>query len=306
MTVAASMPSVFCCGFELNSDAGCLGRMRDSSEIAGDYAALRQRMIDDGYLLLRNLLNRPQVLEARRAVLSRLAEEGQLDGSTDVMEGVLRAGSELYFRPDLAALPAVGKVLYDGAMMEFFAGFLGAPVLHYDYTWLRSVAPDKGTSAHCDIVYMGRGTRNLYTAWTPLGDNTVDLGGLMVLEGSHKHNRLRQTYGRKDVDAYCINGSDAQKRKILEARGYNGRLSDNPVQIQRSLGGRWLTTDFFAGDVVIFSCYLVHAGTDNRSGNRIRLSTDSRYQLASEPADERWMGPNPPAHGPEGKRGKIC
>jgi hypothetical protein len=235
-----------------------------------------------------------------------LADEGQLDPSADAMEGIVRPGCELYFRPDLTQTPPVQKVLYDGAMMEFFTGFLGAPVLHYDYTWLRSVAPGGGTSAHCDIVYMGRGTHQLYTAWTPLGDNTMDLGGLMVLENSHKHERLRQTYGQKDVDAYCTNRTEAQQKKIIDARGYNGRLSDNPVQIQRSLGGRWLTADFFAGDLVVFSCYLVHAGTDNRSGNRIRLSTDSRYQLASDPVDERWMGPNPPAHGPAAKRGMIC
>jgi len=49
----------------------------------------------------------------------------------------------------------------------------------------------------------------------------------------------------------------------------------------------------------------VHASLDNQS-TRLRLSSDSRYQLASEPADERWIGPNPIAHGPAGKKGKAC
>jgi len=44
---------------------------------------------------------------------------------------------------------------------------------------------------------------------------------------------------------------------------------------------------------------------DNQT-NKVRLSTDTRYQLASEPIDERWIGENPPAHGPAGKRGLIC
>ena len=44
----------------------------------------------------------------------------------------------------------------------------------------------------------------------------------------------------------------------------------------------------------------VHAALDNLSEvNRCRLSSDSRYQLASEPADERWNGHNPIAHGPD-------
>jgi hypothetical protein len=49
----------------------------------------------------------------------------------------------------------------------------------------------------------------------------------------------------------------------------------------------------------------VHASLDNHS-NRIRLSSDSRYQLASEPADERWVGAAPVGHGVGGKRGKAC
>jgi ectoine hydroxylase-related dioxygenase (phytanoyl-CoA dioxygenase family) len=66
-----------------------------------------------------------------------------------------------------------------------------------------------------------------------------------------------------------------------------------------------LTSEYRAGDALIFSMFTVHASLDNRS-NRIRLSSDSRYQPASALADERWVGPNPIAHGQAGKRGKIC
>jgi hypothetical protein len=49
----------------------------------------------------------------------------------------------------------------------------------------------------------------------------------------------------------------------------------------------------------------VHASMDNQT-NRFRLSSDSRYQLASEAIDERWIGEKPVGHGLAGKRGKIC
>jgi hypothetical protein len=52
--------------------------------------------------------------------------------------------------------------------------------------------------------------------------------------------------------------------------------------------------------------FLVHASLDNRSENRLRISSDSRYQRASEPIDERWVGINPPGHTTAGKRGRIC
>jgi hypothetical protein len=51
--------------------------------------------------------------------------------------------------------------------------------------------------------------------------------------------------------------------------------------------------------------YTVHASVDNQLG-QFRLSTDSRYQPASKPADERWVGPNPVGHGLAGKRGRVC
>jgi hypothetical protein len=51
--------------------------------------------------------------------------------------------------------------------------------------------------------------------------------------------------------------------------------------------------------------FTVHASLDNRT-NRIRISSDSRYQRASEPIDERWIGVNPPGHSAAGKRGRVC
>jgi hypothetical protein len=96
----------------------------------------------------------------------------------------------------LCANPPLQHLLYnpDGAIMRFFKYFLGGEVKHFDFTWLRCVTPGLGTPSHCDIVYMGRGTRRLYTVWVPLGDVDFNLGGLMVLEESHKNERLRNSY----------------------------------------------------------------------------------------------------------------
>jgi len=111
----------------------------------------------------------------------------------------------------------------------------------------------------------------------------------------------------RDVDAFCTNHPDAG---LIESgqkqwQDWDGRLSSNPVTLREKLGGRWLTADFKAGDFLTFGMATVHASLDNQS-TRLRLSSDSRYQLASEPADERWIGPNPIAHGPAGKKGKVC
>ena len=67
-----------------------------------------------------------------------------------------------------------------------------------------------------------------------------------------------------------------------------GWFSKNPAEVQQRFGGRWLTTEFQAGDALVFTMFTLHCSLDNTS-NRIRLSTDSRYQLASAPIDERWV-----------------
>jgi hypothetical protein len=41
--------------------------------------------------------------------------------------------------------------------------------------------------------------------------------------------------------------------------------------------------------------FTMHASLVNLS-DRYRLSSDTRYQLASEPVDERWVGEKPKGH----------
>jgi hypothetical protein len=301
-----TFPAIYSCGHELETGDDKLGHLREANALLGDPEALQERMAEDGYLLLRGYLDADEVLAARRHVLEQLAAQGQLDPAYPLMEAMPKPGTKLFFQPELAQKnnQALHRLLYhpQGRLMNFFQSFLGGAVRSFDFTWLRCISPGPGTPTHCDIVYMGRGTRRLYTAWIPLGNVDYETGGLMMLEGSHKNERLRSTYGQKDVDAYCTNHPDDPART---ANGYNGWLSEDPNQIRRSLGGRWLASEYQPGDVMIFCMDIAHGGMDNRSSH-LRLSSDSRYQLASEPIDERWVGENPPGHGAAGKKGRVC
>ncbi len=304
MSLTSDLPNLKAQGLTLDLSPERFGFMRDSSDIVNDADALRRRIAEDGYLLMRGLLDREEVIAARRTVADRLASDGLLDRSAPLFDCIAKPGAMVTFKPDVALdNPALMKVLYDGPMIGFFQTLLGEPVRHYDFTWFRAVSPGLGTPAHCDVVYMGRGeTQQLYTAWTPIGDVPLDVGGLMILESSNNIQRLRETYGATDVDSYCENRPDKKEG----GSRFHGALSKNAVQIQRSLGGRWLTCpDYRMGDVVIFSVYTVHAGLDNLS-NQIRLSSDTRYQPASAAADERWVGVNPIGHSLAGKRGRTC
>ena len=134
------------------------------------------------------------------------------------------------------------------------------------------------------------------------------MGGLIILEGSHQLAEIKR-YGTLDVDEYCTNGPEApaieRGDRRWDSQANNGEYSADAIGVREQLGGRWLTAEYAAGDVLIFGMYTMHASLDNQS-DRFRISSDSRYQLASEPVDERWVGENPPGHGVAGKKGLIC
>ena len=71
-----------------------------------------------------------------------------------------------------------------------------------------------------------------------------------------------------------------------------GCLSHDPVEIVNTFGGQWSTTRFEAGDVILFGMFTMHASLTNVS-DRWRISCDTRFQPADEPADPRWVGEKP-------------
>jgi len=161
--------------------------------------------------------------------------------------------------------------------MRFFSDFLGGPALTYDFPWLRLVDHEESTCAHYDIVSVGHGTADVLTCWTPpLGAVGYDQGPLAICVGSHREEgfaMVRATYGRMDVDRDRV----------------AGWFTTDPVEIVDRFGGRWATSEFQPGDALIFGMYTRHASLVNVS-DRFRLTSDTRYLLASEAVDERWIG----------------
>lgn len=267
---------------ELELPGKYLDYLTDSTELLSNAEAMRARMANDGYLLLRSVLDKELVLEARRQMMEILAEEGQLDPAFPIMDGVRNPDSQGGFRGGdrkLTDVPAFVELVRAGNLIRFWETFLGGEVRPFDFRWLRVVPPGSFTGAHYDVVYMGRGTLNLYTTWTPLGDISYDMGPLAILQGSHRFEKVKETYGKMDVDRDHV----------------QGWFSNDPLELVEKYGGIWKTAEFEAGDVLVFGMFTMHASFKNTS-NRFRMSSDTRYQLASEQADERWIGEKPIAH----------
>lgn len=270
--------------------------------------AVRSAMTEDGYVYLPGFLDRAAVLDVRRELVSRLSALDFLTPGADPMDAIAREGfgrptaTDLYRQLAVSNTP-LQSLLYGGPMIKFWQDFLGGDVLHFDFTWIRATPPGGGTAAHTDIVFMGRGTKQLYTAWVPYGDIPLELGGLAVLEHGHRHETIRTDYGSRDVDTYCENTGE---NPTAGPDPDQSLLDSDPTRLRQTLGGRWLTTNYAAGDLLVFGMFTPHVGIDNQTANQLRLSSDSRYQLASEDVDERWIGPEPIGHGPNAKVGLIC
>lgn len=307
MKTTYPIPPLTSYGHKLDMDEDKVGLLRDSSDAAEDFPELRRRLAEDGYLYMKGYLDRDKVLKARSSITSQLAADGILDPAYPQEEARCKPGEGLCFMPQAAReSESVQELLYSGRLTEFYRQLYDEPIRHYDFTWLRAMRPGKGTNPHCDLPYMGRGTHQHLTCWLPYGDISYELGGLMILEGSHKRMDMLERYVYRDVDSYCENKPEQKKRAEDGGWTFTGTLSKNPPAVRNSFGGRWLTTEFEAGDFLTFGMFLVHASVDNMTENTLRISSDSRYQRASEPIDERWVGVNPPGHGKAAKLGRIC
>ncbi len=259
-----------------------LSTLREANNLLGDPEALRKRMLEDGYLFIRGLQNPDRVKAARKVVLENLRLNGQINADYPLDLGVIASGKRGNFlggAKNVTHNPEFLSLVNSPQIMGFFEQFLDGRALTFDYKWLRAVAPGDNTGAHYDVVYMGRGTTNLYTAWMPLGEITYDLGPLVILGGSHQFDTVKETYGKMDVDRDHV----------------TGHFTNEPIKMVDQYGGQWLTSEFTMGDVVILGMYTMHGSITNTS-NRLRLSTDTRYQLASDPVDHRWVGEDPIAH----------
>jgi hypothetical protein len=268
-----------------------LGVLRDSSDLLADVPALHSRMAEDGYLLLRGLIDRDKVLQARRTVFEHMDAHEALTPGEPILEGVMPKGGptvRMMGRKGIAHHPDVLAVLESEELARFFDRYFAEPSLTFNYKWLRAVGNEQYTGAHYDIVYMGDGSPNLHTVWVPFGDIPVDQGTLAMCVGSNRlpsFERLRQTYGRMDVD-----------RDHTE-----GWFTRDPMEIVEKFGGHWQTCEYYAGDVILFGMVTMHASTTNLT-NKYRLSCDVRFQPASDPADKRWYGEESTGHTVHGEQ----
>lgn len=230
--------------------------MRDSTQDAAEPEALRARMAEEGYALIRGVIDpglvatvRAEVIEALRGA-GWIAADGALlpldDGQQDprywagfAAVQALEPFHQMAFDPALAAIMTV----LIGPDMFCWPG--KAPYM----IWPERLAGPGGRHArpHQEGV---RWSRDVLSTWISIGRTPVEQGGLAVLPGT-------------------------QYLEYLDGYGYG----------QYDFDDQWATTGFEPGDIVVFHNFTLHGSLPNQT-DTLRLSCAFKWQSARFPAPQ--------------------
>jgi len=237
----------------------------DSRRLLGDWRSLRERIATDGYVFMRGLLDPVAVQAIGAKGLASLQAAGWTERGQDPVTASPRQPIRAIKMRDafgdrgymaIVADPAFNSLPFISPMAELMAQILGPNGFCYPLKLPRVVYPASLVPHQPgNFVHQDyNSVQDMFTCWTPLGDVPRTLGGLAIKPGSQHTSRVRHR-----------------------------PLND--------LEPGWATTDYQAGDVLVFHCLTTHAALPNREG-RMRFSAEYRWQLADQPAPRRMvMGP---------------
>ncbi|GMG06252.1 unnamed protein product [Aspergillus oryzae] len=126
--------------------------------------------------------------------------------------------------------------------------------------------------------------RERLTAWVPIGDISLEGGGLMYLEGS-------TDIGQKTEEEFSRNAGNLTDEERVSAFNKNmndgGFLSRDTVEYGQKTDRKWLIGEYEVGDVIFHNPWMVHASCKNKDPQRrIRLATDLRFVDSTKPYDK--------------------
>lgn len=231
---------------------------------------LQKQMRKNGYLFFRGLVPASDVLRVRRTVLEFCAQAGWLDPNRDVMDGIAAPNQKPLREGMPAYMPVYRQILHapdfrdfptNAALMQIAKKLLGEEILVHPRRIGRITFPnfvEAATPPHQDHFYI-RGSVETYSCWTPLGNCPLELGSLAVLPTSQTQGFLEHS-----VTSSGVGGSGV------------------PVNESETV---WHSSDFGIGDALFFHSYTIHKALPNLTADRLRISTDNRYQKPHDDID---------------------
>ena len=245
----------------------------ESNNLLKNPSKLRKRLRDDGYLFLKGIIPQKDVLDVRQKVLEILNENDWLKKGTKLMKGLtdhtpIHEGTEAHIKvyKKIQSLEGFHRLKLHNNVKKIMEDIFEEPVIPFPQTIGRIAFPKDNlnrTHPHQDWIFVGGSTESI-SCWTPLGETPIEVGGLTILEGSHKAGFLQPSL----------------------ARGPGHRTVDIDPELD------WVQSDYENGDLLLFKMLTIHAAAENKSENRLRISIDFRYTGESHVINDEWMIPH--------------
>jgi ectoine hydroxylase-related dioxygenase (phytanoyl-CoA dioxygenase family) len=285
-------PTLTANGKVLDRSPARLGRLTPT-EADAPAGEMQEQFRAQGYLWLKHFLNPWTVTAYRGQIFAALSEAGLIKAGSDPRLGLASSIAPNKHAAEQKLMMLVRSAAFEGfcaqpRLIAFMDQFLGGLSHLHKRKILRYTLPNTpvATPAHYDLVYLRGGTNRIVTAWIPIGDVPVEMGGLVYLEGSHAIGaKMEVEFTAKAGTLTPEERIDAYNKNMSEG----GWVSKDLPDMAERFNTRWLIADYEAGDVVLHSPYMIHASTNNEdAAGRIRLSTDIRYQRVEDAIDARW------------------
>jgi len=260
-------------------DSDILPELRVSNEAQDDVSELRRRLDEDGYLFFRRLLDPDRLMSLRREMLTVMQDGGWLIPRTDPIEGIADPDArctegdlgytDVYH--EVYKLQSFHEIAHCHNIVDLLEQIRGCPMMPQPQKVARLWFPkftEHTTPIHQDFVHF-QGTGDNLTCWSPVGECPRELGGLAVLRGSHKVERVLEHHFSLGAGSLHVDP------------GLHDELKDE-----------WLTTDYEVGDTLIFPFLTIHKALPNLTEDRLRVSLDNRYQRVGDPIAEHMLTPH--------------
>ncbi len=256
--------------------------MRVSNDAIDDPPELQRRLAAEGYLFFKRLVNPDKLWQLRREMMSMIQQVGWLVADTDPMRGIADINMR-YTEGDneySAGYAEVYKIenfhrsAHWPEYLDIVEKMAGAPIMPHPQKVARIWFPkytEHTTPTHQDFVHF-QGSFDNITCWAPIGDCPLELGGLAVIPGSHKVNRVLQHHFSLGAGGLTVDETE--------------HADIDPV---------WHSTDYEAGDALFFPALTIHRALPNYTEDKLRLSLDNRYMLVGDKIAEHMLLPHGPS-----------
>lgn len=228
-------------------------KLEDNTPFVDDWSTLNAIYEEQGYLLLRSVLDRPSIDRALRRMMTVMSRHGIV--AAEATEPFWTGRPLIGRHEESAEFAGICRELVSApANMLVFEKVLGEPAADVPIVQYRSYPPNSPLlTVHQDGFY-SPGIEGFRPVWIPLTIIDETVGGLMLAPGMHRQGALHRT----DMPP------------------------DFPIMAGDIPEDAWATTTFYPGDVLVVHPWTPHVGAPNTS-NRVRFSIDTRVQSARNP-----------------------